>query len=147
MSTMKISLLVALLAAHSRAFSLQPSITRNDTPRLEMRARGGGEEEERRIRGSGLDRGSFVRTVGAAALGLTAAAELAVQPSLAVLRQPGERTTAPPNALLLVPALRAKVLYAETSAAYVVVRVCCGWIPRVPHVEPTLDDKLLCLTL
>lgn len=112
MPTMKISLLVALLATQTGAFSLQPS-TRNDTPRpeMEMRSRGGGggEDEERRIRGSGLDRGSFVRAVGAAVLSFSAAAELAVQPSLAVLRQPGERTTEPPNPLLLVPALRAKV--------------------------------------
>lgn len=73
---------------------------------IEMRGRGSDTDEaERRIgTSSSLDRGGFVRTMAAAALTLTfpgAASAVGVQP--------GSRTTAPPNAFLLVPALRAKV--------------------------------------
>lgn len=59
---------------------------------------------------SSLGRGGFVRAVGAAALTATAALlSRTTTPAFAVGQQPGVRTTPPPNALLLVPALRAKV--------------------------------------
>ncbi|CAM9735958.1 unnamed protein product [Scytosiphon promiscuus] len=73
---------------------------------LDMGRRGADakEAETRTSTGSSLDRGNFVRTVAAAALTLTLPGA-----ALAVGVQPGSRTTAPPNAFLLVPALRAKL--------------------------------------
>lgn len=69
-----------------------------------------GDDEALRRAGSSTDRRGFVGAVGAAALTTFAASfQLITPPALAVGKQPGSRTTAPPNALLLVPALRAKV--------------------------------------
>ncbi|CAM9192571.1 unnamed protein product [Ectocarpus fasciculatus] len=67
--------------------------------------------QKRRISSSGsVNRGGFVRAAAAAALTLTVAGQRTTSsPARAVGVQPGERTTAPPNALLLVPALRAKL--------------------------------------
>jgi len=143
MPTTKISLLLALLTTHARAFSLQAGTAnaRNDTPRLGLRARGGGEEEERRIRGSGLDRGDFLRAAGAAALSFTAAAELTIQPSLAVLRQPGQRTTQPPNALLLVPALRAKVCRTYHGSAESLVLAAADGVQGASYLGLTIENN------
>eukprot|EP00752_Nemacystus_decipiens_P009288 g8299.t1 len=70
----------------------------------------GNDGEAARRAGSGMmDRRGFVGAVGTAALTFAAALQATTRPALAVGKQPGSRTTAPPNALLLVPALRAKV--------------------------------------
>eukprot|EP00903_Cladosiphon_okamuranus_P012664 g11844.t2 len=72
-------------------------------------AEGGGDDDAIRRADRSMDRRGFVGAVGAAALTFAAAAQLTTPPAMAVGKQPGSRTTAPPNALLLVPALRAKV--------------------------------------
>lgn len=69
----------------------------------------GRDDETSRRAGSSMDRRGFVGAVGTAALTFAAAVQLTAPPALAVGKQPGSRTTAPPNALLLVPALRARV--------------------------------------
>lgn len=120
----KFSLLLALatFTTSCDAFSITPPVvSRNhhyneirmglsSNPRrssLEGQGSGGG-EQEREI-SSSSSRGDFIRAVGAAALTVVALPRTTTLPVFAVGVQPGVRSTAPPNALLLVPALRSKV--------------------------------------
>lgn len=66
-------------------------------------------EFKRRSISSNLDRGDFIRSGAVVLAGGSAAIFGGGRVAWGVGVQPGERTTAPPSALLLVPALRAKV--------------------------------------
>lgn len=121
-SVIKLSLLLAL--AYCDAFSTLQSPTsshrrgsRSTSTHRRSTALGmdkegterDGDDETIRTARSSMGRGEFVGAVETAALTFAAAVQLTTPPALAVGKQPGSRTTAPPNALLLVPALRAKV--------------------------------------
>lgn len=73
-------------------------------------AKGEGEEGRRCSSSPGSsDRRDFVRSAAVALVGCSATILGGSRKAWGVGTQPGERTTAPPNPLLLVPALRAKV--------------------------------------
>lgn len=85
---------------------------------MEMQGRNEDGHKRRISSSSGsVNRGGFVRAAAAAALTLTVAGQRTTSSARAVGVQPGERTTAPPNALLLVPALRAKVCEPKSCLA------------------------------
>lgn len=78
--------------------------------RSSLKAHTGGDREGRRCKSTGgSDRLDFVRGAAVALVGCSATIFGGGRKALAVGAQPGERTTAPPNPLLLVPAMRAKV--------------------------------------
>lgn len=122
-SVMKLSLLLALAccdafstlqsstSAQRRSSSSRSTSAHRRSTSLETKSEDeerGGDDEQIRKSGSSVNRGGFLGTIGRTALTF-AAVQLRTPPALAVGKQPGSRTTEPPNALLLVPALRAKV--------------------------------------
>lgn len=73
-------------------------------------AKGGGDEGKKCSSSpSSSDRRDFVRGAAVALVGCSATISGEGRKAWGVGIQPGERTTVPPNSLLLVPALRAKV--------------------------------------
>lgn len=101
-------------------------------------AKGGGEEGKKFSSSpSSSDRRDFVRGAAVALGGCSATIFGGGRKAWGVGTQPGERTTAPPNPLLLVPALRAKVR--EPLAAVVVHTYCAvtvdGGVSRVRYVR------------
>lgn len=99
--------------------------------RSSLKAHTGGDGEGERCRSSGSsNRGDFVRGAAVALVGCSATILGGGSKASAVGTQPGERTTAPPNPLLLVPALRAKVrkppVVVEAPVRLMVACAMCG---------------------
>lgn len=93
------------------------TLQRGDSSRGRMRTRRSPMLKLRRLGGTGhndaerasQNRFDFLRSAAMGFVGCSGVIFGGRREALAVGIQPGERTTAPPNALLLVPALRAKV--------------------------------------
>lgn len=114
--------LVSLDHHHEIRTSLSSNPRRSSS--LEGQGGGGGEQERELSSSSSSGRGEFVRAVGAAALTVAALPRATTLPVFAVGVQPGVRSTAPPNALLLVPALRSKVDYKFTNELCLTAWLC-----------------------